>query len=276
MIALRSVAPAEEDRERIEFRAAQIKALVDDLRQKGFYAIARIVVFKDELLALEKPELALTTEDGTAIRERDGIAWTDPRNPAVWAHNIEAAVEAARAGFDEIQFDYVRFPSMPSVQALVPASGARTATISGFLADAKAALRPFNVFVAADVFGYASWDPDDTNVGHRLEDIAAVLDYVCLMLYPSSFKSGLPGARMPLDAAAKIVELSLRRAQQRTGLPSLRFRPWLQAFRDYNFDNREFKQAEIAAQVQAAEAFGSNGWMLWQRSSIYVAEDLPQ
>lgn len=151
----------------------------------------------------------------------------------------------------------------------------RRSAVRGFLAAAREALKTYNVFVAADIFGYASWDSNDTNVGQKLEDVAAEVDYVSLMLYPSAFKTGLPGSRMPLDHPDKIVDLSLRRALQRTRLPAVRFRPWLQAFPDFRFDGRPFKRPEILAQTQAAESFGADGWMLWNSQSVYAAEDLP-
>ncbi len=276
-LSLRSSDPlAIQDGARGLARTKDIKGLLSHLRQNAMYAIARIAVFKDNYLAQAHPRMALKTKDGAILRDNDGLAWTDPRNKAVWEYNIAVAVEAARQGFDEIQFDFVRFPSVKTLtDAVRQTDEARRAVIRGFLAEARAALTPYNVFVAADVYGYASWDPNDTNIGQKLEDIAAEVDYICLMLYPSSFKHGIPAARMPLDHPDKIIDLSLRRAQRRTGLPPLRFRPWLQGFRDYNFDRRPFRHPEISAQVRAAERFGSNGWMLWHPYSIYSAQDLP-
>jgi hypothetical protein len=255
---------------------ADLRALIDRLHRDRIYAIARIVVFKDGALAQAHPELALTAADGSAVREADGIPWVDPRNRAVWTYNLAIATEAARLGFDEIQLDYVRFPTVAfAMQVAIDPSQDRRETIRGFLREARAALSPYNVFLAADVFGYASWDPSDTNIGQNLEDIAGEVDYICLMLYPSAFKTGLPGSRMPLDHLGEIVEQSLRHAQQRTGLAAIRFRPWLQAFPDFNFDRRPFKRAEITAQTRAADGFGADGWMLWHTHSIYAEEDLP-
>jgi hypothetical protein len=255
---------------------ADLSALIERLHRNGMYAIARIVVFKDDVLVQAHPEMALTARDGSVLRDNDGTGWTDPRNKAVWAYNIAVAVAAARMGFDEIQFDYVRFPSI-NVAALrsIAGSGTRREAIRRFLAGARAALLPYNVFIAVDVFGYASWDPSDTNIGQNLEDIAAKVDYVCLMLYPSSFRKGIPGSRMPLDNLEKVVDRSLRHARQRTRLPPIRFRPWLQAFPDYYFDHRPFGRAQITAQTQVADQFGSDGWMLWNAQSTYRADALP-
>ncbi len=94
------------------------------------------------------------------------------------------------------------------------------------------------------------------------------------MLYPSGFKFGIPGYRIPVAHANESVYLSLKRAQERTHLPTVRFRPWLQAFRDYAFDRREFKGQGITEQIRAAEKFGSHGWMLWNPRNIYSADGL--
>lgn len=262
------------DGERAAARARTLERILRHMQDEGMYAIARISVFKDDALARGYSALGLKTMDGRPLRGRDGLRWTNPDNRAVQAYNIAIAVAAARAGFDEIQFDYVRFPTR-KVPPGAARGGDRRASINAFLSDARAALTPYNVFLSADVFGFASWDAGDTNIGQNLEDIAARVDYVCLMLYPSAFWDGLPAVPMPLDQPGEVVRLSLERARQRTGLPTARFRPWLQAFPDHYFDRRPFGRAEIAAQVEATEAFGAGGWMLWHSKSAYNPGDLP-
>lgn len=263
-----------QDKARVASRSALLGRLLDRMRREGMYAIARIAVFKDDRLARSRARLGFRVAGGRLLQGKDGIGWTDPRNPDVQAYNIAVAQAAARAGFDEVQFDYVRFPGRKSASEEISQKD-RRASINTFLSDAKAALARHDVFVSAAVFGYASWDRGDTNIGQNLEDIAARVDYVCLMLYPSLFRGGLPTARMPLDHPDRIVSLSLRRAQQRTGLPAAHFRPWLQAFGDHAFDGRVFGRAEIAAQTNAAETFGASGWMLWHPQSRYRPADLP-
>jgi len=257
--------------------AKTIMRILHRLHEEGIYVIARIVVFKDDVLVARHPEVGLRGDDGRLLQEKDGYSWADPRIKSVWDYNAAIAVRTARLGFDEIQFDYIRFPVTRTRPQLCAAdcSEMRRAAIRGFLEEARARLAKYNVFISADVFGYTSWDPGDNNIGQKLEDIAPEVDYICPMLYPSSFRNGIPASPMPLDKPDKIVELSLRHAQLRTGLASVRFRPWLQAFADFNFDHREFGRLEIGLQTAAADAFGSDGWMLWQRQSIYVAADLP-
>jgi hypothetical protein len=254
---------------------SDLPTLVTDLRQRGIYTIARIVVFKDSLLALGRPALAVRKPDGSVFRDREGLAWTNPYSHDVWNYNIGIAVEAAKAGFDEIQFDYVRLPDATGLAYEMPwTEQNRVAAIDGFLTEARKALTPFNVFLAADVFGYICWNPGDTKIGQKLEHLAGIVDYVSPMLYPSSFQFGIPGYRNPVEHPYQIVRLSLEQARQRTHLPPVRFRPWLQAFRDYAFGGRPFTAGEIRAQIKAAEDVGADGWMLWNPHNQYSAVDL--
>jgi hypothetical protein len=249
---------------------SDMPGLLARLRQQGIYAIARVVAFKDDPLARARPELAVRTRDGQIYTDREGLAWTDPFRHEVWDYVLDVAEEAAGLGFDEIQFDYLRFPDQPGLVYAEPSNEAnRVAAISGFLAEAARRLAPYNVFVAADVFGYVLWNLDDTDIGQRLEDLAPHLDYISPMLYPSCHQCGIPGYRNPVAAPYEIVSLSLDNARKRTGLPAARFRPWLQAFRDYAFDRRVFGAAEIGAQIRAAEDFGASGWMLWNPRNVY-------
>ena len=254
-----------------------LRGLVSGLRERGIYTIARIVVFKDNLLAVGRPALAVRRQNGSIFRDREGLAWTNPYSRDVWRYNVEVAVEAARAGFDEIQFDYARLPDTTGLVYEMPwTEQNRTAAIDGFLNEARRALTPFNVFLAVDIFGYVCWNLDDTKIGQKLEHLAGIVDYISPMLYPSSFQFGIPGYRNPVDHSYEIVHLSLEQARRRTGLPPVHFRPWLQAFRDYAFGGRPFTAGEIRSQINAAEAFGTDGWMLWNPNNRYSAADLKQ
>ncbi|NYH14118.1 putative glycoside hydrolase [Paraburkholderia bryophila] len=251
-------------------------ALLAELHRQHLYLIARIVVFKDDPLADAHPDWSVRDASGKPWRDREHLQWMDPFSHEVWQHNLDVAEEAARMGFDEIQFDYVRFPDAGGLRFALPNTrGNRTAAIVGFLQAARARLAPYNVFVAADIFGYVCWNLDDTAIGQQIEVLGASLDYISPMLYPSGFTWGLPGCTNPVADPGQIVRRSLAEAVQRTKLPSVRFRPWLQAFRDYAFDHRPFDAAAIRAQVDAADAAGTDGWMLWNPRNHYEPGDLP-
>jgi hypothetical protein len=251
--------------------------LLATLHQRGIYLVARVVAYKDDPLARARPHWGVHRRDGTLYSDPEGQAWTDPFRPEVREYVLGVAEEVARMGFDEIQFDYLRFPDDQGLVFAQPSTEEdRVAAISKFLAEARQRLAPYNVFVSADVFGYVLWNRNDTAIGQRLEDLVPYLDYVSPMLYPSGFKFGIPGYRNPVEKPFETIEQSLANARKRTGLPAVRFRPWLQAFRDYAFDQRPFGAAEIRAQIDAAEAFGSDGWMLWNPRNVYSEAGLKE
>jgi len=252
-----------------------MKGLLSSFREKGIYTIARIVVFKDNLLAEKMPHLAVKTKNGQVWRDREGLAWVDPFKKEVWDYNVKIAVEAAQQGFDEIQFDYVRFPDASAPQFSMPNTQEnRVQAITGFLKEAREKLLSYNIFLSADIFGYVCWNVNDTLIGQTLDDLLPHVDYLAPMLYPSGFQYGIPGYRVPVTNPYEIVHLTLKKAQERTMVSPLRFRPWLQAFRDYAFDRRSFEEKEIKDQIKAAEKFGSHGWMLWNPRNSYSANGL--
>jgi hypothetical protein len=249
--------------------------LITKLHEQGIYTIGRIVVFKDTLLAQAHPELAIKTAGGQVFRDNEGLAWVDPFKSEVWEYNIALAEEAAQMGFDEVQFDYVRFPDKRGLVFSKPnTEDNRVAAISGLLSTAHKKLEPYNVFLSADIFGYVSWNMNDTEIGQRIVDVMQHVDYASPMLYPSGFQFGIPGYRNPVANSHEIVYRSLERARVRSKVDAVRFRPWLQAFRDYAFDRRQFGPEELQQQISAAERFGSNGWLLWNPRNAYVAENI--
>ena len=252
-----------------------IKGLLATLKEKGIYTIARIVVFKDNVLGAARPDLAIKTANGQLWRDREGLVWMDASKKEVWDYNIDIAEEAARNGFDEIQFDYVRFPDQKGpVFSVENTETNRVNAISGFLQEARRRLVPYNVFLSADIFGYVAWNLNDTFIGQRLDSIAASVDYLDLMLYPSGFQFGIPGYTNPVEHPYEIISRTLERARVRSGIPAVRFRPWLQGFRDYAFDKRNFFGPEIRTQINAAESFGAGGWMLWNPRNAYLSQGL--
>lgn len=244
--------------------------------ERGVYTIARIVTFKDDLLARAHPEWAVRDAlTGGLWRDREELAWSDPFRKEVWEYNIAIAVEAVQKGFDEIQFDYVRFPSDGHVKSARFSKGneekQRREAITGFLRRAHQALEPLGAKVAADVFGYTTWRYDDTGIGQKIEDLAPYLDVLCPMLYPSSFHAGIPGYPLAVKHPYQIVFQSTKKAVERVAGYGVSVRPWLQDFRDYAFDHRVFTSKEIREQMQGALDGGSKGWMLWDPRVRYTS-----
>jgi hypothetical protein len=250
-------------------------AMVGQLHERGLYLIARVVVFKDDRLADAYPEWAVRNTAGEVWRDREDLSWIDPFRTEAWGFSLDVAEEAARLGFDEIQFDYLRFPDATGLRfSQADDEPGRIAAITGFLDAARNRLSEYNIPIAADVFGYICWNENDTDIGQQLEALIRHVDVLSPMLYPSGFSFGIPGFPQPVAAPYEIVHRSLQRALQRTKVSGVRFRPWLQAFRDYAFDHREFDADEIRAQINAAEAAGTDGWMLWNARNHYTPAGL--
>jgi hypothetical protein len=249
-------------------------AFMQWFKEHDVYTIARIVTFKDNRLSAAHPEWAVRdSATGAVWKDGEGLGWGDPTIQAVRDYNVALAVEAAKQGFDEIQFDYVRFPSDGAVNRAT-FSGPNTATnriaaIAGFLAQAKRELAPYKVKIGADTFGYTCWLTQDMGIGQVVEALAPHLDVLSPMVYPSTFATGLPndgGAYANAVAFPyEIVEKSTRRAlvRARAVNPAIEVRPWLQDFADYAFDRRAYTAADVRAQMIGARDAGGRGWLLW-------------
>ena len=252
-----------------------IKKFTADLRKEGIYSIARIVTFKDTPLITAYPQWGVHKSDGSLFKDKEGLYWIDPSRRDSWNYMIDIAEETAKAGFDEIQFDYVRFPDSKGVKFSVENTQAeRVKAISGFLEAARTRLTPYNVFISADIFGYVSWHNADIEIGQRVDALSPYVDYLSPMLYPSGFNAGIPGHPDPVKANYEVVKQSLDKALEKSGTSPLAYRPWLQAFRDYAFDRRVYGAKEIREQIAASEAFGSCGWILWNPRNVYSSQGL--
>ena len=253
--------------------------MLRSFRERGIYTIARVVAFKDTVLAHHRPDLAIIdTRTGKPWMDNEKLAWVDPFREEVWDYLIAIAREAAAKGFDEVQFDYVRFPTDGRLSAAVysqpNSSATRLPAIAGFLAKARRELGPTGVFLAADVFGYTAFNANDTDIGQRVEELAPHLDYICPMVYPSGYHLGIPGFRNPVRNPYEVVRESVRLIRQRSQHTSVQVRPWLQDFRDYAFDRRIFGTREIRAQIKGASDGGGVGFMLWNPRNDYTAQAL--
>jgi hypothetical protein len=253
--------------------------LMADLKARGIYTIARIVTFKDNVLATARPDLAIIdTRTGKPWIDNEKLAWVDPFREEVWAYNIAIGQEAIRRGFDEVQFDYVRFPTdgkLGAARYAKPNSKeTRLPTIAAFLGKARRELGASGAYVAADVFGYTAFNENDTDIGQRIEELAPHLDYICPMVYPSGYHKGIPGHANPVLVPYNVVHESVRLIRKRSGGTVARVRPWLQDFKDYAFDRRIFGVPEVQAQIRGSDEAGGTGWMLWNPRNDYTGSAL--
>lgn len=250
-----------------------LTGLLATLEENNIYSIARLVVFKDSIVAEKYPELAVQNEvTGEVWRDMNGVAWVNPMLHVLWDANAELAVEAANLGFDEIQYDYVRFPTDGDLSTmdfgLEYNEENRVLAISKFLEQSKQALLPTGAKLSADVFGFTMLVPDDLGIGQDVTELAPHVDYLSPMVYPSHFPNGsmaLDGH--PNDFPYETIEISMRTGREQLG-SALQLRPWLQDF-DF-FDMKPYGPEEVRAQIQACEDVGTSGWMLWDPNNIYT------
>lgn len=252
-----------------------IDGFIKELKSHDLYVIGRVVVFKDDLFARYKEEYALKDINGTVWRNREKLAWLDPYEKNVHAYVASIAADAASHGFDEINFDYVRFPLKEGLVYQKPHTQAnRIEAITDFLKTANEKLRPYNVYTSVDTYGYVCWNKGDTGIGHTIKSLSSQSDYIAPMLYPSGFGSGIMGFKDPTDHPYEIINESILAGLNQADIQPVRFRPWLQSFKDYGFDRKFFRSKEISEQIQGAQDASCSGWMLWNPSSRFKAHGL--
>jgi len=249
-----------------------ISKFMKKLKDKNIYTIARIVTFKDELQASNNPDYAIKLDsNGSIWRNHDNMAWVDPYDKRSHEYAISMAEEAAKVGFDEINFDYIRFPAKKRLRySQENTTKNRIKAIGEFLDLAQNRLRKYGVFISVDTYGNICWAKDDNGIGQTVTALAAHADYLSPMLYPSGFSKGSFYFDNPSEHPYDVVYRSIKNIQDR--VEPNRVRPWLQYFKDYAHKRRHYKKDEIRDQIHATEDINTSGWMMWSPSSKYHAE----
>ena len=264
-----------------------MKELIASLKERGLYVIARVVAFRDPWLAEKKPEWSLHLADGSLYRDRQGMAWVDPYRKEVWDYLVEVGTEAKEAGFDEVQFDYIRFSTEGTMRDVVfdeAVTGGRSKTdvITEFVKYAYENLSSQGLFVSADVFGtIIGSDIDAQSVGQVYTEMAKHLDYICPMIYPSHYGPGNFGLEhpdtMPYETvleALKKSQMVMDQAAEADGHVSSQaiVRPWLQDFTASYLGEGNYipyGYNEVQRQIQAVKDAGYDEWMLWSAANRY-------
>ncbi|NWQ41129.1 putative glycoside hydrolase [Bacillus sp. EB106-08-02-XG196] len=254
-------------------------SLMNTLKKNNIYPIARIVVFKDNVLANKNSNLTYKTTNGIWKNAR-GDSFTNPFLKEVWDYNIGIAMEAVRIGFKEIQFDYVRFPEKfekVENQLIYDKSafkGNRVAAVSEFVRYAKEKLKPYNVKVSVDVFGNATVIPEAAGIGQNFTNIAQNVDVISAMIYPSHW-TAIFGIQKPdlqpyhlVEGYAKVENERLKKLNN----PPIS-RPWLQDFTASWLGNGNYKvygKKEVEDQIRALHTQGINEYLLWNATNNYT------
>ncbi|HEY0810863.1 MAG TPA: putative glycoside hydrolase [Longimicrobiales bacterium] len=263
-----------------EVTISNLKTLVDTIEAHGVWTIARIVVFKDPMLSQAKPEWSIKDPNGALWRDKAGNTWVSAWDSNVWEYNIQIAEEVLRAGFDEVQFDYIRFPEpFPSLPKQIhpQAKGDRTDAIEDFIAKAKPRVKALGGVLSVDLFGLSPNDPRDVNIGQQWERIISQVDHVLPMVYPSHYLpthlKGVPRPnQMPYETVFASVGMGVIRAQRlrEGGASSARIIPWLQAFSaPWVTKNYPYGPEQASAQTRAVYDVGLEDWVFWHPGSKY-------
>lgn len=261
-------------------RIKDINAVMKVLKENNIYSIARIVTFKDRRAGDKYANLAVKNTSGGIWRDRHGMSWLNPYNKESWNYIVSIAEEAAIKGFDEIQFDYVRFPTDGNMKIInygpSAAGKSKAEAIAEFLAYGRERLSKKGVVVSADVFGLVTTATDDMNIGQHLETIAKSVDVISPMVYPSHYGKGSYGVAEPDFEPYKIVNRSMSVAQGRIDAmknvsPKAVLRPWLQDFTaTYLPSYKRYGPAEVRAQIDATYNAGAEEWLLWNAGNKFT------
>jgi hypothetical protein len=242
-----------------------------DAQARGVYLIGRVVVFEDPKLSVARPGMAIQRSDGSVWTNNAGLGWTNPYDKRVWKYNVDVAAAAVKAGFDEIMFDYVRFPTDGDLASAV-FKGRRpehkSVTIASFLEYAKGRLEPMGARVSAAIFGLTA--TRDMGIGQRPKRLARHLDAVYPMVYPSHYGPGEYNLDDPNAVPGITVARSLRDFRRALRGQKTEIVPWLQDFslgRDYTLE-------DVQAQILAARDANARGFLLWNPSGVYTREAL--
>lgn len=258
--------------------SSTVSDTLNELKKENIYTIARIVAFKDPSAAKQHPDWAIQYKNGAVWKDDNGLSWLDPYNEHAWKYIVDIARQAAKLGFHEIQFDYVRFPEqkMTGVVYRNKHNETKAEVIQRFLQTATDEIHAAGSAVSADVFGLATTARDDLGIGQQWEKLSTVADVLSPMIYPSHYASGSYGVRHPDMHPHHIVGKAVKDAQRRNAalrkanLPAAQVRPWLQHFTaSWLHPHSMYGKSAIDDQIRALQEQGITQYLLWDPNCNY-------
>ncbi len=268
----------------VEKRIGDIRDFIRVLHEKNIYVIGRITVFQDPHFAKKYSEFAVQQlSDKSVWSDNKGLSYVDPGARAAWEYTATIAREAYAQGFDELNFDYIRFPSDGALDDIYyPISEERVVKaptlgkvliMEEFFAYLAHELEGSGTVLSADLFGLTMTSATDLNIGQVLEKAEPYFDYIAPMVYPSHFERSFIGFANPAEHPYEVVKYSLERGRERliaaSSSPS-KLRPWLQDFDLGALYTKEMVRSEI----EGTYAAGVDSWMLWDAANLYTREAL--
>lgn len=256
-----------------------IEPIMKKLKENNIYTIARIVSFKDPIYAKANPDKAIRyKENGKPFTNSDGIPWVSAHDRNLWKYNIAVAKEAAEAGFNEIQFDYVRFPASNGgkLDKILDYGNkkneTKASTIQKYLAYARKELSPLGVYISADIYGQVGSSYDDMALGQFWEAVSNEVDYVSPMIYPSHYGRGVYGLSVPDANPYKTVYRSVKDSLNRNNNidSPAEIRPWIQAFTaSWVKGHIKYGKKEVKEQIKAMKDLKVEEFILWDPTNRY-------
>ncbi len=272
-----------------EVRVRDLKEFIQELHKKNIYVIGRVAVFQDAYFVEHRPDLAVKTKDGSSVwKDRKGIAWIDSGSREYWDYIIQIAKESHKIGFDEINFDYIRFPSdgnMKDISFPFSSTTPKATVMKNFFEYLHTKIESDpeleGLKTSADLFGMVTNTYDDMGIGQLLENAIPYFDYIMPMVYPSHYPPNFEGYKEPEAYPYEIIKFAMNEAVVRsealassTGQSKIEYknkmRPWLQ-----DFGLRvSYGPAEVRAQIKATNDVGLTSWILWSPSNKYTVSAL--
>ncbi|WP_410511816.1 putative glycoside hydrolase [Paenibacillus sp. BR2-3] len=260
---------------------SDINKLMDRLKKHDVYPIARIVVFKDSVLAKKNPQLSFVNKDGSVWKNKGGDSFVNPYNEDVWKYNVDIAKEAVKLGFKEIQFDYVRFPEGFEKRAetlkYTKSGKPRVEIISDFVKYAKSELGPLGVRVSVDIFGYAASVPAAEGIGQDFVKISKNVDVISPMVYPSHYSTGWFDVKDPDKNPYATIKGSMIDTHKKLNpLGSYKpiIRPWIQDFTASWLGSghyMKYGKQQVEDQVRALKDQKVDEFLLWNANNRYTS-----
>ena len=265
---------------KIDPRISDISKLITLLKEHNVYCIARIPCFRDTATGDKTPEFALYRKDGKRYKDNEGYYWLNPFNKDLWEFLVEIGREAARMGFDEVNFDYCRFATNKISEADFGqelTNENKEATITGFVRYACEQLKPMGVFVSADVFGVVlSSTIDAAAVGQNYAEMSRYLDYICPMVYPSHYSQGYYNLKVPDAQPYELIYNAMLDSKKKLAANKAKgrcaeVRPWMQAFTaTWVKGHIEYGPEQLTAQFRGVYDAGYSSWLLWHAKGLYA------
>lgn len=270
------VAPLVEKYQSVDNRIPDITELIETLHSKNIYVIGRVAVFQDPWMTKKRPDLAVQTTSGAVWEDRKGLSWIDAAAGEHWEYIAQIARAAEVVGFDEINLDYVRYPTDGAISKIslpFTGEGSKPAELEKFFAWITTTLKPLGIPISGDLFGMTTTAEDDMGIGQDLVTALKYLNYVMPMVYPSHYPDGWNGYADPNDHPGPVIFDSMSAGVARAkaaGINPDKLRAWLQDF-DYGGD---YDAADVRAQIDAVYQAGLDSWLLWDPNVKYTREAL--